>query len=94
MQADSILRVDSCYAPVLGSHGWGDLQPELNKLSKMGNWDEMGSLITDEIHEFAVVGELDQVVASSKVDILALSIGPWDLFLRATMSTRKNYCET
>ena len=55
------------YAPVLGSHGWGDLQPELNKLSKMGNWDEMGTLITDEIlNEFAVVGELDQVVGKFK----------------------------
>ena len=55
------------YAPVLGSHGWGDLQPELNKLSKMGGWDEMGSLITDEIlNEFAVVGELDQVVDKFK----------------------------
>ena len=55
------------YAPVLGSHGWGDLQPELNKLSKMGNWDEMGSLITDEIlNEFAIVGELDQVVDKFK----------------------------
>ena len=55
------------YAPVLGCHGWGDLQPELNKLSKMGNWDEMGSLITDEIlDEFAIVGELDQVVDKFK----------------------------
>ena len=55
------------YAPVLGSHGWGDLQPELNKLSKMGNWDEMGTLITDEIlNEFAIVGELDQVVGKFK----------------------------
>ncbi|MDC2964208.1 TIGR03617 family F420-dependent LLM class oxidoreductase [Gammaproteobacteria bacterium] len=55
------------YAPVLGSHGWGDLQPELNKLSRMGNWDEMGTLITDEIlNEFAIVGELDQVVGKFK----------------------------
>ncbi len=46
------------YAPVLAAHGWGDLQPELNRLSKEGKWDEMGSLITDEIlNEFAVVGE-------------------------------------
>lgn len=50
------------YASVLGLHGWGDLQPELNKMSKQGLWDEMGSLITDDIlREFAVVGELDQV---------------------------------
>lgn len=49
------------YAPVLGIHGWGDLQPELNRLSKEGKWDEMGELITDEIlNEFAVVGEADE----------------------------------
>ncbi len=48
------------YAPVLAVHGWGDLQPELNRLSKEGKWDQMGSLITDEIlNEFAVVGEPD-----------------------------------
>lgn len=46
------------YAPVLGVHGWGDLQPELNKLSKQGKWDEMGTLITDDILEqFAIVAE-------------------------------------
>ncbi|MBQ73863.1 MAG: LLM class F420-dependent oxidoreductase [Gammaproteobacteria bacterium] len=46
------------YAPVLGVHGWGDLQPELNRLSKEGKWDEMGTLITDDIlNEFAIVGE-------------------------------------
>ncbi len=51
------------YAPVLGLHGWGDLQPELNRLSKQGQWDEMGTLITDEIlNEFAVVGESDAAV--------------------------------
>ena len=55
------------YAPVLGVHGWGDLQPELNKLSKQGKWDEMGSLITDEIlEEFAVVAEIDDVVDKFK----------------------------
>ena len=51
------------YAPVLGAHGWGDLQPELNRLSKQGRWDEMGTLITDDILEaFAVVAEINDVV--------------------------------
>lgn len=51
------------YAPVLGLHGWGDLQPELNKLSKQGKWDEMATLVTDDIlGEFAVVAEVDDVV--------------------------------
>ncbi len=51
------------YAPVLNIHGWGELQPELNRLSKQGKWDEMGSLITDDIlKEFAVVAEIDEVI--------------------------------
>ena len=44
------------YRGVLELHGWGDLQPELNGLSKQGKWAEMGTLITDEVlHAFAVV---------------------------------------
>ena len=55
------------YAPVLGIHGWGDLQPELNRLSKEGKWDEMGALITDDIlNEFAVVGVPDEAVDKFK----------------------------
>ncbi len=51
------------YAPVLGIHGWGDLQPELNGLSKQGRWDDMADLITDDIlSEFAVVGEPEAAV--------------------------------
>lgn len=37
------------YRPVLDAHGWGDLQPELNALSKQGRWAEMGALISDEV---------------------------------------------
>ena len=45
------------YKPVLELHGWGDLQPELNAMSKRGEWVEMGKLITDDIlSEFAIVG--------------------------------------
>ncbi len=50
------------YRGVLDHHGWGDLQPQLNGLSKEGKWKEMGELITPEILEtFAVVAEPDQV---------------------------------
>jgi len=50
------------YRPVLDAHGWGDLQPELNTLSKQGQWVEMGKLITDDIVDaFAVEGEPEQV---------------------------------
>jgi probable F420-dependent oxidoreductase len=51
------------YRPVLDLHGWGDLQDELNAMSKRGEWDRMTELIEDEIlHAFAVVGTPDQVV--------------------------------
>jgi probable F420-dependent oxidoreductase len=52
------------YRPVLDLHGWGDLQPELNTLSKRGEWAAMGELIDDELlHAFAVVCPLDEVAA-------------------------------
>jgi probable F420-dependent oxidoreductase len=37
------------YRPVLDIEGWGELQPELNGLSKRGEWQQMGRLITDEM---------------------------------------------
>ena len=50
------------YRGVLELHGWGDLQTELNVLSKQGKWVEMGNLITDDILEaFAVVCPPDEV---------------------------------
>ena len=50
------------YKPVLDLHGWGDLQGELNTLSKRGAWAEMAELIDDEmLNAFAVVGELDEL---------------------------------
>jgi probable F420-dependent oxidoreductase len=52
------------YRPVLDLHGWGDLHPELNALSKRGEWVAMGELIDDEVLEaFAVVCPLDEVPA-------------------------------
>ena len=50
------------YRPVLDIHGWGDLQPELNALSKQGRWAEMGGLITDEVlHTIAACGTPRQI---------------------------------
>jgi probable F420-dependent oxidoreductase len=50
------------YRPVLELHGWGELQTELNVLSKQGGWTEMGKLIDDEILDaFAVCGEPDVI---------------------------------
>jgi probable F420-dependent oxidoreductase len=45
------------YRPVLEAHGWGEVQDELNALSKRGQWTEMGKVITDDILDaFAVRG--------------------------------------
>ncbi len=47
---------------MLECHGWGDLQTDLNRLSKEGKWAEMGTLIDDEIlGTFAVVGEPEEI---------------------------------
>jgi probable F420-dependent oxidoreductase len=55
------------YRPVLELHGWGDLQEELNRLSKEGRWAEMGDLIDDEmLATFAVVAPLDEVAGALK----------------------------
>jgi probable F420-dependent oxidoreductase len=49
------------YRPVLDHHGWADLQPELQQLSRRGEWDDMAALIDDEMLEtFAVVAEPDR----------------------------------
>jgi probable F420-dependent oxidoreductase len=55
------------YRGVLELHGWGPLQSELNRLSKLGQWDEMGRLIDDRILDaFAVVAEPEQVARKLK----------------------------
>ncbi|MBP20421.1 MAG: TIGR03617 family F420-dependent LLM class oxidoreductase [Pseudomonadales bacterium] len=52
------------YKQVLGVHGWGDLQPELNTMSKKGKWQEMGELITDDMLDtFGIMGEPDSLVS-------------------------------
>lgn len=55
------------YRGVLDLHGWGELQGELNSLSKRGEWVKMGELIDDEIlHTFAVEAEPEGVGAELK----------------------------
>jgi probable F420-dependent oxidoreductase len=46
------------YRVTLDVHGWGDLQTDLNTLSKQGRWDEMTGLIDDDVLDtLAVRGE-------------------------------------
>jgi len=55
------------YRGVLELHGWGPLQSELNRLSKLGQWDAMGALIDDTMLDaFAVVAPPDQIAAKLK----------------------------
>jgi probable F420-dependent oxidoreductase len=46
------------YRTVLEHHGYGELQGELNQLSKQGEWDAMGERIDDDLLAlFAVIAE-------------------------------------
>jgi len=50
------------YRAVLELHGWGELQSELNTLSKQGKWEEMAGLIDDDMLDaFAVVSDVDDL---------------------------------
>lgn len=50
------------YRGVLELHGWGELQNELNALSKQGRWPDMAALVTDDILDtFAIVADVDEV---------------------------------
>ncbi len=53
------------YRPVLDAEGLGELQPELNAMSKQpGGWAKMGEVITDDVmNTIAVHGTPDQVAA-------------------------------
>lgn len=52
------------YRAVLELHGWGELQGELNAMTKQGQWKQMGTLIDDDmLSAFAVVAEPDKVAA-------------------------------
>ena len=55
------------YKNVLGVHGWGEMQIELNAMSKQGKWAEMGEMVTDEmLNVFGIMGEADTIVPLMK----------------------------
>ena len=52
------------YRSVLELHGWGEIQGELNTLSKSGEWEKMGELIDDDVlNAFSVVAAPSDVGA-------------------------------
>lgn len=50
------------YKGVLELHGWHDLQPQLNELSRSSEWDAMTDLISDDVLDtFSVVAPVGEV---------------------------------
>ncbi len=50
------------YKPPMDAVGYGDLQPELNRLSKEGRWEELGEYIDDAFLEaFTTQGEPGEI---------------------------------
>jgi probable F420-dependent oxidoreductase len=72
------------YRVALEPHGWGELQTELNALTKQGRWDDTVQLIDDEVlHTLAVCGapsDIGRLVSErygGAVDRVGLSM-PYD----------------
>jgi hypothetical protein len=50
------------YRVTLDAHGWGELQTELNAMTKQGQWDELASRVPDEVfEELAIHGTPDEI---------------------------------
>jgi len=59
------------YRSTLDCHGWGELHPELNRLSKAGRWDDMTDLIDDALLDAVAVIRPRSEVAAALVERLA-----------------------
>jgi len=50
------------YRPVLDVHGWGELQPELQAMTRAGRWAELADAIDDTmLYTLAAIGSPTQV---------------------------------
>ena len=55
------------YKPVLDSIGVGEMQGDLNRMSKQGRWAEMAGLISDDmLSEFAIIEEPAKIARAFK----------------------------
>ncbi len=55
------------YRPVLELHGWGGLQDELHALTKRGAWDELASVIDEQVlNTFAIAGRPEDAAAEAQ----------------------------
>ena len=83
--------------------GYGELQPELNKLTRENRWDELPQLVDDSLVEhFAVIGEPQQLGArlAERYAGLADSLGIYapyaaepGLWREVTAGTRQAFTE-
>jgi probable F420-dependent oxidoreductase len=67
------------YRGVLELHGWGELQSELNALSRTGDWTTMAKLVNDDVLEtlsvVAPVGEVAGRVMTRFGDVIQIIVG-------------------
>jgi probable F420-dependent oxidoreductase len=64
------------YRQTLDLHGWGDLHGELNRLSKLGRWDEMGEIVPDEVlRAIAVVGPRREIPGRLRARLAGIADG-------------------
>ncbi len=56
------------YRPALEAEGIGELQPELNRLSKQGDWAAMSALVTDEVLDTIAISGTPDTVARKLVE--------------------------
>ena len=62
-----LLRSTPAYRVVLDAHGWGELQDELNRLTKQGRWGDIGDVWDDEmVHTLSVQGTPSEAAAEIK----------------------------
>jgi len=62
------------YLPVLEHHGWEAINPELRKLIEQKRWDDMKTLVTDEMLDtFCVSGTYDQIADAARQRIEGLT---------------------
>lgn len=52
------------YRPVLDAIGYGDLQPELQALTRAGRWDELAALLPDEVLDASCVTGPPETIAA------------------------------
>jgi probable F420-dependent oxidoreductase len=64
------------YRQTLELHGWGAMHGELNRLSKLGRWDDMAGLITDDVLEaIAVVGPRREIATKLRARLAGIADG-------------------